>query len=362
MKVWLSLVACTRWRSTHSRLSSWVDGEGWHRRYLLYAVGRAWVHWVPTLGRAAVPDAVNKSVARLAGARRQTSPSATAEITCAQRAAETLMPMHSRLIKDPYARYFLRSRALKFWCTIPLAARFALFLCDRLYPGVQALVLLRNLWYEEILTNALQDGFTQVVLLGAGYDTTAHRLDLGSATLFEVDAPPTQEAKREVIRRHGHRPNGKVVYVPCDFEGDALVPCLQDHGFNPSARSLIVWYGVSYYLSAAAVRQTFSAVADLSAVGSRFLWDYMDPSVIDGTTVYVGAQRCRDAVAKHGEPFSFGVNREDAEHLMRTFGFDGLVHMTAVDLAARYGEKRSVWCRTDNFFGLIMGEREVDCR
>lgn len=270
------------------------------------------------------------------------------------------MPAHRRLINDSYARYFIRSRTYKTLCATPTMARLTLSVFDRRYPGFQALVLLRILWYEDVLADALRDGFTQVVLLGAGYDTTALRLALGSATLFEVDAPPTQEAKREAIRRHDLRSASKVEYVPCDFERDALVQRLRDHGFNPSVRNLTVWYGVSYYLSEAAVCQTVGAVAELSAPGSRFLWDYMDQSVIDGTTDYIGAQRARVAVAKRGEPYSFGLTRQGAEDLIRSSGFDGRDHMTITDLATRYGGKRGVWCSTDDFVGIIVSERREE--
>lgn len=304
-----------------------------------------------------MPDSVNEPVIRR-GARGQIQPSATAEITCTQRAAERLMPVHRRLINDPYARCFIRKGTYKVLCSTRMTARVTLFVFDRLYPGIQALVLLRNLWYEDALANALRDGFMQVVLLGAGYDTTALRLALGSATLFEVDAPPTQKIKREAIRRHNLRSACKVEYVPCDFECDALLMRLRDHGFDPSMRSLIVWYGVSCYLSQAAVHQTVGAVAKLSAPGSRFLWDYIDESVIDGTTAYMGAQRARAAVAKRGEPYSFGLTRQGAEDLLRSSGFDVHDHMTVTDLARRYGGKRGVWCSTDDFAGIIMGVRQ----
>ena len=288
----------------------------------------------------------------------QNRPSLTAEITCVQRAVESLRPANRRLVNDHYARYFIAHRALKARCANATMARLTRYVFDRRYPGLMAIVLLRNVWYEDVLADALHDGFTQVVLLGAGYDTTALRLSLGSATLFEVDAPPTQEAKRDVIRRHGLRPVSKVEYVPCDFERDALVERLQDHGFDPSVRSLIVWYGVSYYLSEPAVCQTLSAVAGLSAPGSRFLWDYMDQSVVDGTTAYAGARRARAVIAKRGEPYSFGSTRQGAENLVRSSGFDCCDHVTVIDLARRYGTKHDVWCSTDDFFGVIMGVRQ----
>ena len=77
-----------------------------------------------------------------------------------------------------------------------------------------AIVLLRNRRYEDLLARAVAEGIEQIVLLGAGYDTTSMRLDLGGATLFEVDAPPTQEFKREVVARTRHPDQGRRALRP----------------------------------------------------------------------------------------------------------------------------------------------------
>jgi methyltransferase (TIGR00027 family) len=289
--------------------------------------------------------------------RGQTRPSATAEITCAQRAADSLMPAHRRLIDDPYARYFLRSRAFKLRTATPALARLTLSVFDRRYPGFMAIVLLRNRRYEEVLAAALRDGIMQVVLLGAGYDTTALRLDLGSATLFEVDAPPTQEAKRTAMARSALTTRASVEYVPCDFERDSLVVQLREHGFDPALPSLVVWYGVSFFLSEEAVRQTLTDVARLSAPGSMFLWDYLHESVVDGTTRYVGAQRARAAVSKRGEPYSFGLTRQGAEQLLKSYGFAVQDNASISQLAVRIGGVRGIWYSCDDFFGVMTARR-----
>ncbi|MCW2529952.1 MAG: methyl transferase, putative, family protein, partial [Pseudonocardiales bacterium] len=165
---------------------------------------------------------IKASIIKASMNKGQVKPSATAEITCAQRAAETLRADGRGLIDDPFAKYFLRSRAVKLRCANAPMAKLTLTVFDRLYPGFMAIVLLRNRWYEDLLATAVRDGVTQVVLLGAGYDTTALRLDLGSATLFEVDAPPTQSAKRDVIASRHLTVAGDVRYVACDFERDSL--------------------------------------------------------------------------------------------------------------------------------------------
>ena len=196
--------------------------------------------------------------------RAQLRRSETAEIVCAQRAAETLRPADRRLIDDPHAKHFLTKGAYRVLCSARATAKLTRAVFDWRYPGFMAIVLLRNRWHEDLLARAVADGITQVVLLGAGYDSTSMRLDLGGATLFEVDAPPTQAAKREVIARSGLTVGGDVRYVPCDFERDSLPDRLREHGFDPGVPSLIAWWGVSFFLTEEGVRQTVADVASLA--------------------------------------------------------------------------------------------------
>jgi methyltransferase (TIGR00027 family) len=279
--------------------------------------------------------------------------SATAEIVCAQRAAETLRPPGRRLIDDPYAKYFLATGAYRFLTASRLTAAVTRRGFDLVYPGYMAIVLLRNRWYEDVLRRALADGVEQIVLLGAGYDTTSLRLRLGGATLFEVDAEPTQQAKREIIRRQG-LPDHAVRYVPCDFERDTLSARLRENGFDTGARSLVAWWGVSFFLSEDAVYQTMADVASLTAPGSRFLFDYLDPGVVDGTTVFRGARRARAAVARRGEAYRFGLKGDDAGQLLALFGFEVEQNLSVTELARLFGPFPY---RTDDFFGVITGRR-----
>ena len=286
-------------------------------------------------------------------ASSQVRRSATAEIVCAQRAAETLRPPGRRLIDDRYAKYFLAAGAYRFLTASRLTAAVTRRAFDRIYPGYMAIVLLRNRWYEAELERALAGGVEQIVLLGAGYDTTSLRLDLGRATLFEVDAPPTQQAKREVIRRQG-LPDHAVRYVPCDFEHDMLSERLRENGFDAHARSLVAWWGVSFFLSKDAVHQTMTDVASLTAPGSRFLFDYLDSSVVAGTTGFRGARRARAAVARRGEAYRFGLQRDEARQLVTSFGFEAEENLSITDLAQLFGPFPY---RTDDFFGVITGRR-----
>lgn len=299
----------------------------------------------------------NQTTRRLP-ARGQVRPSETAEITCAQRAGETLRPPDRRLIDDPYAKNFVIKPLRRALVGNRLMAHVTLGVFDAKFPGFMAIVLLRNRWYEDLLATCVAEGTPQVVMLGAGYDTTALRLDLGDATLFEVDAAPTQTAKRAVMASKGLRPAGTLQYVPCDFERDSLPDQLAAHGFDADRPSLIVWYGVSFFLSEAAVAQTLRDVAALTAPGSRFVWDYLDPAVVNGTSRYRGAMKARAAVARRGEPYTFGLTADGAEAIMRSHGFAVEANVSMTDLAQRYAGKHGFPYSTDDFFGIVTGRRE----
>lgn len=283
--------------------------------------------------------------------------SETAEIVCAQRAAETLRPADRRLIEDPYAKHFLTKSGYRVLSSTRATAKLTRAVFDRRYPGFMAIVLLRNRWHEDLLARAVADGITQVVLLGAGYDSTSLRLDLGGATLFEVDAPPTQQAKRDVIERNRLTVRSAVRYVPCDFERDSLPDRLREHGFDPDVASLVAWWGVSFFLTEQAVRQTVTDVASLTAPGSRFVFDYLDASVVEGTTTLVGAVRARAAVAKRGESYRFGLTRDGAEDFVRSYGFGVEQNLSITQLASLFGGTRGFPYSTEDFFGVITGKR-----
>jgi methyltransferase (TIGR00027 family) len=291
------------------------------------------------------------------GSAGQDRPSFTAEVVCAQRAGETRQRPGRRLIDDPYARHFVQSPLLRAVASTRATSRLTLAVYDWRFPGYHAEITLRNPHWERTLQRALADGVDQVVNLGAGYDSTAFRLDLGDARVWEVDAPPTQEAKRSIVQRRGLEPKSKLTFVPCDFERDAVYDRLAEHGFQPERRSVVLWFGVVFFLTEDAAHAALADIARLTSPGSTLLWDYMDQAVIDGTTDCVGAQRVSKRVARRGEPYRFGLTRAGVEPLMSEHGFRVVDHVRIPDLVERYAPDGGAWCRADDFMGLVTAER-----
>jgi methyltransferase (TIGR00027 family) len=117
----------------------------------------------------------------------------------------------------------------------------------------------------------------QVVILGAGLDTRAWRLEaLRGARVFEVDHPATQAYKRARAPRLGP-PLATVDYVAIDFEREALETKLSAAGFDRALPTAWVWEGVVMYLDDAALRKTLLSIRSLFAPGSRLIAHYHEP-------------------------------------------------------------------------------------
>ncbi|SEF37993.1 methyltransferase, TIGR00027 family [Amycolatopsis pretoriensis] len=239
----------------------------------------------------------------------------TAETMALQRAFESHRPAGRRLFDDPYATAFLRPslRVLAEAARLPGVRHLAFSLYDAVAgPGPRASGITRTKVIDDALTSAMT-GETQCVLLGAGYDTRAHRLPaLAGRAVFEVDHPATQARKRAVL---GAGPR----YVPVDFERDDLPARLTESGFDPRKPSVFVWEGVTNYLTAEAVGTTLAAVHGL---GGDLVFTYVDVRALHEPSPFPEARRWVRAVARSGEPWTFGLLPASTGAFLAEHGFD----------------------------------------
>jgi methyltransferase (TIGR00027 family) len=148
------------------------------------------------------------------------------------------------------------------------------------------LIILRVAFIDAIVA---QVRAPQVVILGAGLDTRAWRLEaLRDAHVFEVDYPSTQRYKRERAPRLG-APLAQLTFVPVDFgqgagasSPTALERSLAEAGHDASSPTLWIWEGVIMYLDDSALRSTLGAIHRRSAPGSRLVAHYHEPHVERG--------------------------------------------------------------------------------
>lgn len=163
---------------------------------------------------------------------------------------------------------------------------------------------------DEILEAAGKNGIKQMVNLGAGYDSRAYRYHkaMPHVRFFEIELPwMVTEKKRRVKAILGEIPDC-VTYVPIDFNIQNIPDELAKAGYDPSLKTLFIWEGVTYYISAEAVEATLQFIREKSAPGSSVVFDYMSLGAIRGNwKKYPDTRRLSFWVKYRGEPFVFGI-------------------------------------------------------
>jgi methyltransferase (TIGR00027 family) len=140
----------------------------------------------------------------------------------------------------------------------------------------------RTRFIDGALERAIANAATQVVILGAGFDTHAYRFRdlLADVRVFEVDRPATQAFKRQRVQEALGGPPANLTYAAIDFEREDLPHGLARHGYDPSQRTFFIMEGVVMYLPEAAVRATLAFVASHPA-GSSVVFDFFYAPMVE---------------------------------------------------------------------------------
>ena len=178
------------------------------------------------------------------------------------------------LLEDPYAIRFVGGRWRRVLESRLLDGLLAKTLFRKLLP-VTTQHLTRARFAEDALADAMGRGTEQYVVLGAGFDAFALRRPELPVTVYEADLPATMALKRERLAAAGMEIPPKLRFVPLDFERDDLGAALAAAGFDRAAPAFFGWMGVTYYLTANAIRETLRTVAEVGGAGSEIAFDYL---------------------------------------------------------------------------------------
>ena len=291
--------------------------------------------WVPTAGPAAFRAKQKSRMNAGIRALRPGSPSRTAAYMALFRAIESTTPTTERLFDDPLAPSFLdrRLRIAVFAARLPIIGGLVPWYIDRRWPGPRPSGVVRTRAIDDAVSEALIEGCSQIVLLGAGYDTRAYRLsETAEVETFEVDHPVTQAAKRAALERALATPSRHVHLVPVDFEHDSLAKALDDAGLKRRERTCVVWEGVFSYLTIEAIDATLRWVAEACAPGSRLILTYVDEAALRPAE-HRGAWIA--AVDDAGEPFVTGLDPSAAVEFFGERGLNLLTDASTRELAER---------------------------
>ncbi len=197
-------------------------------------------------------------------------------------------------------------------------------------------VVMRQRFAEDALAAAVEDGTTQLVILGAGLDTFGYRSPYANRVrVFEVDFPATQAWKRERLREAEIAVPEWVAYAPVDFEREFLGEGLAAAGFDREASTFFFWLGVVPYLTETAIWTTLGWMAELRG-GAQVMFDYSDPPETLDEEMRAFHDRRARKVAEIGEKWVSYFEAEPLRARMLDVGYLEVEDLRTGQLVERY--------------------------
>ncbi len=266
----------------------------------------------------------------------------TAQGVAKQRLIESLATPDKRIINDPYACEFVFGSGF----VKMMGHKFCVWLSQKILPGWHEHLVSRTRFIDELVEESLINETGQYVILGAGYDTRAHRLDIPNLLrVFEVDQPEVQERKRKKLPDE-LLGNECVVYVPVDFSYQSLSERLIGSGFDSGKPTIITLEGVSQYIS----KEDFIAlVQEVNSLTKNadvtFFVSYIDelfttnPEECCGVGFEKAGEKfelVRALSAKTGEPWISFYTDTEIQKIFTVNGFTVEETTTLANLNSRY--------------------------
>ena len=266
----------------------------------------------------------------------------TAQGVAKQRLIETIAGADKRVINDPYADSFvIGSGFIKL-----MGHKLNAWLSEKLAPGFHEHLIARTKFIDELIQKSAVNGTEQYVILGAGYDSRAHRLELPSSLkIFEVDQPEVSDNKLAKLPKE--LPNSdNVTYVNIDFSYQSLTEQLIGAGFDQKKSTIFTLEGVSQYITKEAVSSTIKELASLTRdTHSIFFMSYVDELLDKNPEACFGegypnpakkASLIKGLSAKVGEPWISFYNGAEIEDLLSQNGYSIEENVTLEDLNSLY--------------------------
>jgi methyltransferase (TIGR00027 family) len=266
----------------------------------------------------------------------------TAQGVAKQRLIESLAKPDKRVIYDAYAKHFvLGASILKL-----IGHKFSVWLGDKIVPGMHEHLISRTRFIDDLIEKSTSIDIEQYVILGAGYDSRAHRLKLPSKLkIFEVDQHEVQERKRSRLPDNTTN-KANVIYISIDFNHQSLKEQLLNAGFDQNKSTIYTLEGVSQYITREALNSTLKVLDALNQnSNSKIFISYVNKLLKDDPKACFGVgysnpekavKFITNGAAKVGEPWISFYSAKEIQSLLSQNNFTLIENKTLADLNSKY--------------------------
>lgn len=196
----------------------------------------------------------------------------TAKVMAAGRAIETRRS--DALFADPFAEQLAGPETIQEF--MPILAEYE--------RQGRPLSVVRTRFFDDFLISH-SSKLRQIVLLGAGLDTRAFRLNWQVGTrVYEIDQTDVLSYKASVLTEV--QPNCECHSIGADLQESLWPELLLGQGYQPSEPSIWLLEGFLYYLSPTAVHNLLTSLTTLTSPGSWLGMDLINSVTLNGADAW----------------------------------------------------------------------------
>ena len=204
---------------------------------------------------------------------------------------------------------------------------------DWLLPGQFEAFAHRKVFCEKQARAGIAAGATQILVLGAGYDTLTWRLasEFPNVGFFEIDHPATANLKTKGITGIGKPDN--LTLIAEDLGETSLVDVMRSNkAWDQSKQTVVIAEGLLMYLPVQAVKELFRRCDAVTGHHSRIAFTYV-PTGSDGRPdagPYTGFMLWTLKVS--GEPWLWSIRPEELTSFLGDLGWTSVSEQPATTL------------------------------
>jgi methyltransferase (TIGR00027 family) len=229
----------------------------------------------------------------------------TSLLTAAMRAVESQRTdQQGRLFSDPYADLLAGSEGYNLLQKAIAAS------------GNQPSIAIRTFFIDQKISQALQGGVRQIVMLASGMDTRAYRFSFPKGVrIFELDRAEVLDYKQTKL--YNVQPQCERHAIPVDLRKDWQGKLIHA-GFKQGEQTLWLVEGLLMYLDGQQVELLLNRINDLARANDILLFDVLSQSLIEAPYMKPQLQ----FLASIGAPWHFGIN--EPEQFMEKFRWNAV--------------------------------------
>lgn len=250
----------------------------------------------------------------------------TARLMAYQRAQET--KRECPLIVDPFAE--------------PLAGDMTGYIRNHIRYSEMDYPIVRSYFIEERLLKpwCRTNNESQIVLLGAGLDTRAYRVEAlktNKHTIFEIDFSTIIGYKEEILSNE--QPLCDLIRLSVDLSNPEWVALLINAGFSSELPTFWILEGLVYYLEREMVGALLKKAAQISREGSKIFVD-----IVFASRWIPFPNTVNDFVTNFSKHIKWGLDIKDAPDFFANSGWNVSVHFADdYDQGRNVGQKGMIF-------------------